>query len=101
MSSESDDSDLDEQYKFDNSNKNLSSNTVGKNTIKSNDSIEAQKKSDTSNGFAKINLNKIFLPDFDTDKEIKDALSYFCCTKQPDELRREWVSNREKLVEVC
>lgn len=44
--------------------------------------------------------NKNFLPNFEEDKEIKDALSYFCCDKELDELRKDWSSSRVKLVEV-
>ena len=41
-----------------------------------------------------------FLPIFEEDNQIKDALSYFCCVKDIDELRKEWKESREKMVEV-
>ena len=61
------------------------------------DSFKKRPHSETNSNIA----NKDFLPNFDEDKEIKDALSYFCCVKELDELRKDWSSNRVKLVEVC
>lgn len=45
---------------------------------------------------------KSFLPDFDNDKELKDALKYFCRSENIDteEFRKEWLGKREKLVQV-
>lgn len=59
------------------------------------DSFKKRPHSETNSNIA----NKDFLPNFDEDKEIKDALSYFCCVKELDELRKDWSSNRVKLVE--
>lgn len=42
-----------------------------------------------------------FLPLFEQDNQIKDALSYFCCVKDIDSLREEWKTTRDKMVEVC
>jgi hypothetical protein len=45
-------------------------------------------------------VKRQFLPVFEEDNQIKDALSYFCCVKDIDELRKEWKESREKMVEV-
>ncbi len=47
------------------------------------------------------NMKRQFLPQFEEDNQIKDALSYFCCVKNIEELRKEWKESREKMVEVC
>lgn len=63
-------------------------------------------KSQSVNEIPRANLyhssypQKSLLPSFDDNKEIKDALSYFCCLKGADEIRKEWTASREKLVEV-
>lgn len=41
-----------------------------------------------------------FLPDFTTDDQIRDAITYFSCKKTDDELREDWPTRRETLVEV-
>lgn len=50
----------------------------------------------------KINELKSFLPDFDNDKEVNDALKYFGGKESSDldDFRKDWAANREKLVEV-
>lgn len=50
----------------------------------------------------KINELKSFLPDFDNDKEVNDALKYFGGKESTDldDFRKDWTANREKLVEV-
>lgn len=41
-----------------------------------------------------------FLPDFNADDQIKDALVYFCSTRTEEELREDWPAKRETLVQV-
>lgn len=48
-----------------------------------------------------VNEVKSFLPDFEHDKELKDALKYFCSKEESlEKFRKEWATKRETLVEV-
>ena len=49
---------------------------------------------------SKPNLVISFLPDFNTDKQVKDALEYFHRKETVDELKEEWIKSRESLVKV-
>lgn len=95
---------------------NFNNNSVGESSDSENDDpshLDYLKKSDVPKKTAQAKPTEVkpsknsyqstgpkrFLPLFAEDKEIKDALSYFCCAKENDELRKEWSSSREKLVE--
>jgi hypothetical protein len=41
-----------------------------------------------------------FLPDFEQDKRLKEALEYFHRKENVDQLKEEWVKSRESLVKV-
>lgn len=91
---------------FDNFKKSKYSSSEGE----SGDEAESyQEKQKISTGFnRRLDTNRIineissFLPQFDQDTQIKDALVYFCRPKDTDldNLRKEWMEKREALVKV-
>jgi hypothetical protein len=58
----------------------------------------------TNNGrtldVSRANVVTSFLPDFENDKNLKDALDYFQRKESVDQLKEEWVKSRELLVKV-
>ncbi|CAF0713395.1 unnamed protein product [Brachionus calyciflorus] len=65
--------------------------------------VEIRPKHTTNSLESNINENKSFLPNFEQDSHLKDALSYFCRPKDIDleNLRKDWLTTRETLVKEC
>ncbi len=49
---------------------------------------------------SRSNVVTTFLPDFENDKQLKDAIDYFKRKETVEELKTEWMKSRELLVKV-